>query len=394
MTGTGNLTAMWTSLLLAASLALHPNSISSSSITPTEAGFDVALRFQALSLVEVVDVDRERDGRLTPAELAEQEAAVLAYLGQHYRLFVDGDEPRPLDFVPGDLALGFDSHGLDLGSQWVEAVLGFALADGASGDLLVECDLFLETSPDHRDFARFVGPPTVDWLFSAAAPSLVLPGAILGGTTGPPTLDSHPGQVQGAGLGDWARMGLEHILTGYDHLLFVLGLVLAAGSLRSLAITVTAFTLAHSVTLGLAALGHVPAGGLWVELGIALSIVVVGARNLIQGVPRPATGEALGFGLLHGLGFAGLLAGALGEHEGGRLLPLLGFNLGIEAGQLLVALPLGWILFRWTGRAPRPSPDPGFDAPVGDSALTRGLSCVVLVAGLGWVVLRSIQAFG
>ena len=189
-------------------------------------------------------------------------------------------------------------------------------------------------------------------------------------------------------------MGLDHILTGYDHLLFVLGLVLAAGSLRRLAITVTAFTLAHSVTLGLAAMGFVPAGGLWVELGIALSIVVVGARNLIQGVPRAAAGEALGFGLLHGLGFAGLLADALSGHDGGRLLPLLGFNLGIEAGQLLVALPVGWILFRWTARAPGPSPDPGFDAPVRDSGLVRVLSGLVLMAGLGWVVLRSLEAFG
>ena len=140
-------------------------------------------------------------------------------------------------------------------------------------------------------------------------------------------------------LRDYLRLGAEHIATGFDHLLFVFGLLLLSASTRALVATVTAFTLGHSVTLSLAVLGLVrfPTGP--IELVIAVSIGVL-ALELARRPPdprawlrrRPWTAAA-GFGLLHGLGFAGALA-EVGLPQQEIPLALLSFNLGIEVGQL------------------------------------------------------------
>jgi hypothetical protein len=165
----------------------------------------------------------------------------------------------------------------------------------------------------------------------------------------------------------YAGLGVEHILSGWDHLLFVLALVLLVGWGRSLLWTVTAFTVGHSVTLALASLGwvRVPQGPM--EAAIALSIYVL-AVELAAGsrgrttLTRPAPWVvASGFGLLHGLGFAGALA-EVGLPSGEIPLALFAFNVGIELGQLafvavvllgmaaLKALPVRWP--RWSAMVP------------------------------------------
>jgi hydrogenase/urease accessory protein HupE len=138
---------------------------------------------------------------------------------------------------------------------------------------------------------------------------------------------------------DYAVLGVEHILLGWDHLLFVLALVLLVGWGRSLVWTITAFTAGHSVTLALASLGvvHVPQAP--IEAAIALSIYVLavelisarqGRRTLTQ---RASWAVAAAFGLLHGLGFAGALA-EVGLPTAEIPLALFSFNVGIELGQL------------------------------------------------------------
>ena len=140
----------------------------------------------------------------------------------------------------------------------------------------------------------------------------------------------------------YGALGIEHILTGPDHLLFVLGLVLLVGGGRPLLWTVTAFTLGHSVTLSLAVLGWVgfPAGP--IEVLIAFSIFVL-AVELARHSPAPTLlsrrpwAMAFTFGLLHGLGFAGALA-AVGLPGADIPLALLSFNAGIEIGQVAFVL--------------------------------------------------------
>jgi hydrogenase/urease accessory protein HupE len=163
--------------------------------------------------------------------------------------------------------------------------------------------------------------------------------------------------------GVYFALGVEHILTGIDHLLFVLALVFVARGRWSLVKTVTAFTVAHSITLGLATLGvvHVPAAP--VEAVIALSIAFV-AVEIVRGLRgRPGITArapwivAFAFGLLHGFGFAGALA-EVGLPERHIPLALLFFNVGVEAGQLAfvaVVLCAGVIAarahVRWPGWA-------------------------------------------
>jgi hydrogenase/urease accessory protein HupE len=135
-------------------------------------------------------------------------------------------------------------------------------------------------------------------------------------------------------------LGVEHILLGIDHLLFVLALLIIIDGRRKLIGTITAFTLAHSITLALASLGYVSLPGPPVEAVIALSIVLVAFDILRkQRGDHPATARwpwlvAFTFGLLHGFGFAGALA-EIGLPQNSVPLALLTFNLGVEAGQLL-----------------------------------------------------------
>jgi hydrogenase/urease accessory protein HupE len=147
-------------------------------------------------------------------------------------------------------------------------------------------------------------------------------------------------QSAGAVLLDYTALGVEHILSGLDHLLFVLGLVLLVHGRRRLLATVTAFTVGHSVTLSLAVLGFVAFPTRLIEFGIALSILVLAAelsRSDAAGesrLRRRPWGLAFGFGLLHGLGFAGALA-EVGLPPQEIPLSLFSFNLGIEFGQLV-----------------------------------------------------------
>jgi HupE / UreJ protein len=166
-------------------------------------------------------------------------------------------------------------------------------------------------------------------------------------------------------LADTARryvgLGIGHILLGIDHLLFVLGLMLLVRGPWMLVKTITAFTLAHSVTLALATLGFVNVPARPVDAAIALSIAFLAAEILHARQGRPGLTSrkpwvvAFVFGLLHGLGFAGALT-QLGLPRGEIPLALLFFNVGVEIGQLMfvaVVLALGWALRQLQVRWPR-----------------------------------------
>ena len=152
----------------------------------------------------------------------------------------------------------------------------------------------------------------------------------------------------------YLRLGIEHILFGFDHLLFVLALVMLVRGWARVAVTVTAFTVAHSITLAAATLGFVSVPGPPLEAAIALSIVLVAVEivNDRRGTPSLAARwpwvVAFCFGLLHGFGFAGALAEVGLPHQA-IPVALLFFNLGVEIGQLAfvaAVLAAGWIFHR------------------------------------------------
>ncbi len=138
-------------------------------------------------------------------------------------------------------------------------------------------------------------------------------------------------------FGRWIVFGFRHILPdGLDHILFVLGVFLLVPKWKPLLYQSLTFTLAHSLTLAAAALGWVVLPSRWVEAGIALSIAWIALENLRPHEPGPRRYALIaGFGLVHGLGFARMLAEALPD-AGPVLLPLVGFNLGVEFGQVVV----------------------------------------------------------
>lgn len=186
--------------------------------------------------------------------------------------------------------------------------------------------------------------------------------------------------TEGGRLATFARflaVGFEHIVPeGLDHVLFVLGLALLGARLGPLLVQVTAFTLAHTVTLGLSTYGLVQLSPRVVEPLIALSIVYVAVENVVR--PRLSALRVVlvfAFGLLHGLGFAGVLA-KLGLPEGQRFLALLAFNGGVELGQLAVILPAFLLLLVLDRRGvPRRS-------------VVVPLSLAIAATGLYWTVAR------
>ncbi|WP_291207926.1 HupE/UreJ family protein [Hyphomonas sp.] len=185
----------------------------------------------------------------------------------------------------------------------------------------------------------------------------------------------------------YLQIGVEHILFGWDHLLFVAGLVLLVQQ-RQLIATATAFTLAHSVTLSLAALAGVQLPGTPVEIVIALSIALIGLESIRrmrgdEGLSaRFPWAIAFGFGLIHGFGFAGALA-EIGLPKGTEVLALVLFNLGVELGQIAVIGVL--LLTGWLVKQVRP----------GQLSLLRHAGAYTVgIAGTYWALERAAQALG
>jgi HupE / UreJ protein len=245
--------------------------------------------------------------------------------------------------------------------------------------------------------ARLVGrvPPgarSVTFWASRAFPPVQLEIALEGGGRGARDLlwsgeESPPFGLDagGASGSGWAATALAYLLLGFrhivpegaDHVLFVLGLFLLSPRLKPLLLQVSAFTLAHTATLALSTLGVVRLPSAVVEPLIALSIAYVAVENTFTaGLRTRRILLVFGFGLLHGLGFAGVL-GELGLPPGQFLTGLLAFNAGVELGQLavLAAAFLAFGVFR--------------DRPWYRSRVALPLSCAIAVIGLYWTVARA-----
>ena len=212
-------------------------------------------------------------------------------------------------------------------------------------DLVVRYDLFFDVDPRHQGFARVVvpGEPPREHVFRAQARELQLSRTV--------TLLDH--------VRDYLYLGVEHIFTGYDHLAFLFGLLVVAGfatlgsGLRYILGVVTAFTVAHSLTLIASGLDLLRLPSRVVEPAIALSIFYVAVENLVVQRPRFRWLLTFGFGLVHGFGFASVLR-EIGLPPRGLVLSLLSFNVGVELGQLaVVALvsPALWMFARGRLRA-------------------------------------------
>lgn len=194
-----------------------------------------------------------------------------------------------------------------------------------------------------------------------------------------PALDYYAGNRQGAlaVFRAFTASGIHHIAIGPDHVLFIVGLLLLGGSVLRLLGIVSAFTAGHSITLSLAALGLVTPPPRVIEPAIALSIVYVGADNLLAAGGRDVRPWiALFFGLVHGFGFASVLR-EIGLPPRALGISLSSFNLGVEIGQAVIVVIVASLLAAVRARSPR----------VAHQIATAG-SVVVILAGAYWFIQR------
>lgn len=328
--------------------------------------FDV--RADVLLYADYLDFGVKRGGSLTPEALLAHADTVGAMTSRAIHAKVNGVDAglvvEDVTLIPAERA-GPGRFRIRLAAKSEEPIR----------EVWVDYALFREHDPAHRGYARIRhASDEISYVFARGIPF-------------------HWRLAEGGGSGSLSKTrawlaflldGIEHILSGLDHILFLFGLVIAAKSTGSVAKTVTGFTLAHSLTLGLGAAGVVHLPRAPVEVAIALSIAWVGAANLLaRGAPGARWPVTIFFGLVHGLGFSEALAGAaMPPAEFAAALGL--FNCGVEIGQLMLLLlvlpPLAWL----RDKAPR----------IHQVAIVRGGSVAILIAGVLWALERIVTGAG
>ena len=330
--------------------------------------WDIALR--DLDFLLALDVDD--DGRLTWGEVRSRLPEIESYAMQHVALAADG-AACPLD-VKDRLV---DTHAD--GAYLVLDVVGACPRPPRAVQL--RYDFLLGVDAMHRGLLRLA-------IDQASHSAVLVPGAALQ-------------TFQAGRSGGWKTLtsylanGVHHIWVGYDHLLFLISLLLPSVALRrggrwvpaphwrpvahDVLRTVTAFTVAHSVTLVLASLRIITLPGRWVESVIALTVVLAALNNVFAVIDTRRWLVALVFGLVHGFGFASVLDGLDLPGAGARAVALLGFNLGVEIGQLAVVAVLLPALYLIRG------------TPVYRRAILAGGSCLVAALASVWLVERAFD---
>jgi hypothetical protein len=286
-----------------------------------------------------VGLDRNRDGKVTWGELRASQSALQAYLLRSIHLAAP-DGPCHMTFGPLQV------------NQRVDGVyLWLPLAADCAGELKrlrIDYTVLNEADPSHRG------------LLTLSANGVVQTGVLGGASPARVFQLDHPSPW--SAFVEYLRAGIWHIWSGIDHLLFLLSLLLpavlvrrhnrweavpmAAPAFMNIVKVVTAFTLAHSITLSLAAFDVIRLPGRLTESVIAASIIVAALNNVFPRITEGRWRIAFAFGLLHGFGFASVLSD-MGLPQGARLVSLVAFNMGVEVGQLAVVLavmPVAYLL--------------------------------------------------
>lgn len=358
--------------LVPVTLRAHQGSDGFVSLTVTQqvviGRIDLAVR----DLDLIFGLDDNVDGNVTWGELKGHESEIFVYARTNIQIRLN-DQP----FDPGPMELLVDEH-----ADASFAVLYFKRPQTdplRSADIRYRC--VFEVDALHRAFVKIEnGGEVKTGLLSPAEDHIRI-------DYGGPSGASH-------GTGSFIREGVWHIWTGYDHVLFLLALLLPAvlrrqegrwqaverlrPALWSVMRTVTAFTVAHSITLSMAGLGWITLSSRLVEPAIAISVMLAALNNMRPVVVEREWCVAFAFGLIHGFGFAGVLQEM--DLKGGSLVkPLLGFNLGVELGQAVIVLcfvPVAFALRR--------------TAFYQRGVLWAGSSLIVIVSAV-WLVQRVIS---
>ncbi|WP_416548220.1 HupE/UreJ family protein [Limnohabitans sp. DCL3] len=351
--------AAWAILSLLSPPVAHAHSSSNSYLTLSASGPALTLRADVhmRDLDLVFDLDANRDGQVTWGETLARSPELKDWLGQGLGLTAAGQKCA---LGLADLQASEHADGTYLSAQWVVNCPGLtSAADAAEARLALRYDLIFAQDSLHRGLLKVdLGDDTSSALLSPDRPEAQISRA-----------DGHPLHV----FGRYILEGVWHIWIGIDHIVFLLSLLVlaplqsarqrvvhwpAAMQARPVVLdvlaVVTAFTVAHSITLGLTITGWLTPPADMVEPAIALSVVLAALNNLLGVNALKRWRLAFVFGLVHGFGFASVLLD-LGLPASALLAALGGFNIGVELGQLAIVgafLPVAWWLrhtrfYRW-----------------------------------------------
>lgn len=360
--------AFWGALLLLCSAVTNAHSVSTAYVRLDTTAQQPLLRVDLplRDLEDLVGLDSDGDGRITWAEVKAAAPRVLALVssGVHVRR------------EAADCRVALQPIAIDVHAGTPHAVVTEALSCPAQGAWSLDYSLLFDRDRTHRALLA------VDASRAGAGEAVVL-------DTGHRTW--HESRGGWTRFVDFIRQGIWHIWLGYDHLAFLLLLLLPsildhrpqgwapAVDRRRIVLrvlkVVTAFTAAHSITLSLATLGIFTPPAAPIEAGIAVTVILAGIANLLPRFAVHGARMAFAFGLIHGFGFANALA-ELGLAQGGVFAPLAGFNIGVELGQLAivaVVLPLLGLL-----RV----------QPVYAARLLPAVSLSIAALAVGWLVQR------
>ena len=305
--------------------------------------WDIALR----DLDAALDLDVDGDGRLTWGEIKAAWPLIENYALAHLR--VEGCDLKP------------QGRALERRNDGAYAVLHLGAACTLGAAPAIAYSLFREVDPTHRGIAKIqrAGQPLTLMVLDPTRAPVTTPPAPTGADADAGVSASGAHSMDASGLG-FAKEGIRHILTGYDHVLFLLCLLLPSVMRRTpdgwrpvgqlsqavwpIVGIVSAFTVAHSITLGLAAMKVVSLPSAFIEPAIAVTIILAALDNVWPVFPVRRVIVTFFFGLIHGFGFAGVLA-ELNLPTARFAWALLQFNLGLEVGQLMIVIVVTAILF-------------------------------------------------
>lgn len=267
-----------------------------------------------IDLLELGDVDNDGDQLIGYDELDAAIETVYELLRRHYLIRAPGDST----------AVSLDRYEIVEDGHIGRFSLRYAFATDV-GTINITSTLDRMTTATHRHLVSVTRNGVVEeGILDASQPSISL------GVQRRPVLST---------VGGFVRLGIEHIFTGYDHLAFLVCLLIATNSMRSLALVITSFTVAHSLTLVLATFEIVELPARLIESLIALSIAYVALENVIGSQVIPRYRIAFFFGLIHGFGFSNILR-EMQLPRSNLALSLFSFNAGVELGQLVFVLVL------------------------------------------------------
>lgn len=338
-------------LILVLSLAqvrAHDPGLSSAAVKLFQDKLEANLTFALRDADELAGLDTDKDGMVSEEEFTSSEARLGKLVAEAFEVRFDDALTNATE-----IRCQYDENNNNAdvflvvpGKKFTKLTLRSRMIEGFRLD---HRQYFLLQNPSGVVMAERLLSANADTVTIEveAAPAEPLPAA----ATNAPATEAipQPAMKPESSFHQFLMLGIEHILKGYDHLLFLLALLIVSRDWLSSFKIITFFTIAHSITLAVATLNLVQVPSRFVEPLIAVTIVYVGVENVLRrGDPHGRWLLTFAFGLIHGFGFAAVLREmGVGARAGGVAMPLFSFNLGVEVGQIVVAavaLPLIWHL--------------------------------------------------